>query len=48
MGMCMCPWRPEEGTESLAIGVIGSCELSCVDTRNWIWVLRESIKSLNC
>lgn len=40
MGTCMCLWRPEDGIGLPEAGVIGSCELSCVDTRNWICVLR--------
>lgn len=29
--MCKCSWRPEENISSLGTGVIGGCELSCVE-----------------
>lgn len=44
MGICMCLWSPEDGIGLPEAGVIGSRELSCVDTRNWICVLRDSSK----
>lgn len=46
--MCVVPQRPKEGANSPVGGVIGSCELSKVDTGNPMWVLCEISKCLNC
>lgn len=46
--MCVVPQRPKEGTNSPVGGVIGSCELSKVDTGNPMWVLCKISKCLSC